>query len=252
MDDDRLWKALADPTRRAILDSLASSAHTTGELVEIFPHLSRFAVMKHLGVLESAGLVSHTRKGRQRFNHLNVVPLRKVYERWVGHLEDAHAASLLRIGDLAEQPESEREPEMNISMRQVEIHQEHHINANAEKVWNILSTRIGEWWRAPYRMFREGSEMTIDLRPGGGLVEQKGDAFVYWALITAVQPGRSIELDGLNGPVQGRFTFSTAEVADGCILKIDHSTIEIDDGEPEGYSGGWTHLANGLKEMAEA
>lgn len=104
MDDDRLWKALSDPTRRAILDNLSSSARTTGDLVDKFPNLSRFAVMKHLGVLESVGLVSHTRKGRQRFNHLNAVPLRKVYERWVGHLEDGFAASLLRIGDLAEQP----------------------------------------------------------------------------------------------------------------------------------------------------
>ena len=250
MDDDRLWKALSDPTRRAILDNLASSAQTTGELVDTFPNLSRFAVMKHLGVLESAGLVSHTRKGRQRFNHLNAVPLRKVYERWVGHLEDGFAASLLRVGDLAEQ--SGKESDMNISMRQVEIHQEHHIQANVDKVWTILTTQIGEWWSVPFRMFRERSEMTLDLRPGGGLVEQKGEAFVYWALITAVHPGKSVELDGLNGPVQGRFTFSITEESDGCLLKIDHSTIEVDDGEPEGYSGGWEHLANGVKELAEA
>lgn len=141
---------------------------------------------------------------------------------------------------------------MNISMRQVEIHQEHHIQANVDEVWTILTTQIGEWWSVPFRMFREGSEMTLDLRPGGGLVEKKGEAFVYWALITAVHSGKSVELDGLNGPVQGRFTFSITEEADGCTLKIDHSTIEVDDGEPEGYSGGWEHLANGLKQLAEA
>ncbi|HEU4898462.1 MAG TPA: metalloregulator ArsR/SmtB family transcription factor, partial [Actinomycetota bacterium] len=75
-----VWRALADPTRRAILDLLADRARTTGELSEAFPEVSRFAVMKHLGVLETAGLVVVRRRGRERWNHLNGVPLREAYE----------------------------------------------------------------------------------------------------------------------------------------------------------------------------
>lgn len=141
---------------------------------------------------------------------------------------------------------------MTTNVRNISIHQEHRIAASTETVWTLLTTRVADWWRTPYRMFREGSEMAVELRPGGGLVEQKGDAFVFWALVTAVHPGKSLELDGLSGMVQGRFTFSIMEDGDGTLLTIDHNTIEIDNGEPEGYSGGWTHLANGLKELAEA
>jgi len=77
-----VWRALADPTRRAILDLLRERPRTTGELTEAFP-TSRFAVMKHLAVLQKAGLVVVRRRGRERWNHLNGVPLRTAYERWM-------------------------------------------------------------------------------------------------------------------------------------------------------------------------
>lgn len=142
---------------------------------------------------------------------------------------------------------------MGTEVRTISIRQEHRITASTEKVWKILTTRIGDWWSVPYRMFREGSEMTLDLRPGGGLVEQQGEAFVFWALVTAVHPGKSLELDGLSGPVQGRFTFSIAADGEHSVLSINHNTTEAAEiGEEEGYSGGWEHLANGLKELAEA
>lgn len=73
---DSVWEALSDGTRRAILDLLRRGACTTTEIVDAFPHLSRFGVMKHIDVLREAGLI-HTRdEGRQRINSLNVVPNR--------------------------------------------------------------------------------------------------------------------------------------------------------------------------------
>jgi DNA-binding transcriptional ArsR family regulator len=101
-DLDILFHALADRTRRAILDLLRKQARTTGELAQAFPKLSRFAVMKHLGVLEEAGLVIARREGRQRWNHLNAVPLRQMYERWVRPYESAWAGSMLNIKRAAE------------------------------------------------------------------------------------------------------------------------------------------------------
>ena len=101
-DLDILFHALADRTRRGILDLLRKQARTTGELAEAFPKLSRFAVMKHLGVLEEAGLVVARREGRQRWNHLNAVPLRQMYERWVRPYESAWAGSMLNIKRAAE------------------------------------------------------------------------------------------------------------------------------------------------------
>ena len=99
---DQVWKALSDPTRRAILDFLRDRSRMTTEIVESFPHLSRFGVMKHLEVLRQAQLVSTREAGRQRVNSLNVVPIRQIYERWVGPFQELWSGELLGIKDMAE------------------------------------------------------------------------------------------------------------------------------------------------------
>jgi DNA-binding transcriptional ArsR family regulator len=99
---DGVWKALSDPTRRAILDLLRALPHTTTEIVDSFPHLTRFGVMKHIEVLRQAQLV-HTREvGRQRLNSLNVVPIRQIYGRWVGPFQELWTSELLRIKEISE------------------------------------------------------------------------------------------------------------------------------------------------------
>lgn len=99
---DAVWKALSDPTRRAILDLLRARPRTTTEIVERFPKLSRFGVMKHLEVLRQAELVRTREAGRQRVNSLNAVPIRQIYERWVGPFQEFWSSELLRIKDIAE------------------------------------------------------------------------------------------------------------------------------------------------------
>jgi DNA-binding transcriptional ArsR family regulator len=101
-DLEHVWKALSDPTRRRILDLIRDEPRTTGWLAEQFPALSRFAVMKHLGVLEGAGLVLVRRRGRERWNYLNAVPLRQIYERWMGPYAELWSSSLLRLKDHVE------------------------------------------------------------------------------------------------------------------------------------------------------
>ncbi len=102
-DLDPVWKALADATRRAILDFLRDRPRTTTEIVETFPHLSRFGVMKHIDVLRQARLVLTREEGRQRMNSLNVVPIRQIYERWVSPFQELWTGELLRIKEFAEQ-----------------------------------------------------------------------------------------------------------------------------------------------------
>ena len=86
---DRVFRALASHHRRAILDVLRDQPLTTGALCGQFPELDRCTVMQHLKVLEEAGLVISVRKGRERWNHLNVAPIQDIHERWIG----PHAAS---------------------------------------------------------------------------------------------------------------------------------------------------------------
>lgn len=114
MDDglDIVFKALADPTRRRILDLLRAGPRTTGDLAGEFESskarggrtgVSRFAVMKHLRVLERAGLVVVQRQGRERYNFLNAVPLRQMYERWVSAYADLWATALVNLKRIVEE-----------------------------------------------------------------------------------------------------------------------------------------------------
>src|SRR5580692_13220029 len=101
-----LWRAMASPWRRRLLDLLAEGPATTGTLASRIPELSRFAVMQHLAVLTDAGVVAARRRGRDRVNYLNPVPLREWYERWVQPVADTGAASLLGLKRAAETGES--------------------------------------------------------------------------------------------------------------------------------------------------
>jgi len=94
---DAVWKALADSTRREILEYLRARPRMTTEVVEQFPELSRFAVMKHLDVLREAGLVTTRTEGRRRLNSLNVIPIRQIYEHWVSGFEDLWASQLVDL-----------------------------------------------------------------------------------------------------------------------------------------------------------
>ena len=103
-DSDQIWKALADPTRRQIPDELRNGSRQTTQLVECFPGLSRFAVMKHLDVLREAGLVQTRSEGRYRWNSLNATPLREILERWIGKYEAFWTNTLLRVKEKARRP----------------------------------------------------------------------------------------------------------------------------------------------------
>ena len=93
-DDDRVFKALADPTRRLVLDRLfARDARTLSEIESEF-EMTRFGVMKHLRVLEEAGLVVTKRSGREKLHFLNPVPIRLIHDRWIDKYTERHASAL--------------------------------------------------------------------------------------------------------------------------------------------------------------
>ena len=91
---DLIFKALGHRARRQILDWLKAESLTTGTLCSRFPELDRCTVMQHLGVLEEAGLVVAERRGRERWNHLDALPIHAIHERWIGPYA-AYAASML-------------------------------------------------------------------------------------------------------------------------------------------------------------
>lgn len=96
---DKVFKALAAATRRALLDQLRDRPKTTGDLCAAFPDLDRCTVMQHLKVLEAADLVIVRREGRERWNHLNTLPIRDIEERWIGPHARHAVDQLARLRD---------------------------------------------------------------------------------------------------------------------------------------------------------
>lgn len=91
--EDAVFRALAAPVRRAILDALKDNPQTTGELCARFPQIDRCTVMQHLKVLEGADLVIAHKVGRVRWNHLNALPIKGIHDRWIG----PHAAGAVNL-----------------------------------------------------------------------------------------------------------------------------------------------------------
>jgi len=97
--DDAVFKALAAPVRRAILDALKDNPLTTGNLCAHFPALDRCTVMQHLKVLTDADLVIAQRKGRERWNRLNPLPIKRIHDRWIGAYAEKAVTLLERLAD---------------------------------------------------------------------------------------------------------------------------------------------------------
>ena len=93
-ENDLIFKALSHRTRRQICDLLKGEPRTTGMLCDLLPELDRCTVMQHLKVLEEAGLVIAEKRGRERWNHLDALPIQAIHERWIGPYA-AYASSML-------------------------------------------------------------------------------------------------------------------------------------------------------------
>jgi DNA-binding transcriptional ArsR family regulator len=93
-DDDRVFKGLADPTRRFLLDRLYERDGRTLSELESELEMTRFGVMKHLRLLEDAGLVVTRRSGREKLHYLNPIPIRLIHDRWINKYRERYVSAL--------------------------------------------------------------------------------------------------------------------------------------------------------------
>lgn len=194
----RVWKALSDPTRRQVIDLLSRRAQTTGELCGAFPRLSRFAVMKHLRVLERAGLVLPRKDGRQVWNHLNAVPLREVYQRWVGEHESMTAGSLLNLKRFVEEPvgaASEAGSGQIAHERSARVEVKLVLAADRERVFAALANDLPGWWARR----RPNSLVTFEPRLGGRLTETWEGGGIVYGEVTMLAPPEALCIQGTLG-----------------------------------------------------
>jgi len=252
---EAIWRALADPTRRRLLDLLRDGPRTTGDLCRPFK-VSRFAVMKHLAILESAGLVVIRRRGRERWNHLNAVPIRQVYERWVKPYADNWAAGLLRIKEFAEAPPKERimpsKSSTNSEFRVLEIELEVSIAAPPARVWKALMEETGQWWPREFFVGPSPKGFIIEPRVGGRMYEDWGNgAGLMWAQVIAYDPPNSIDLLGhltaqFGGPASTQFRIALSEKDKGTVLKLSDTVFgRLSDEKYNQTKEGWSYLLDG-------
>ena len=246
------WKALSDPTRRRLLDLLKRRPRTTGQLVKKFPRLSRFAVMKHLKVLQRASLVLVRRDGRRRWNHLNAVPIRQVYERWVSGFASHSAEALVGLKRFIEgQHEggiAMSEPALSkAGQYSYQIEQEVLVRASRDQVFDALTRDIGKWWA--FRIADKGSELTLEPRVGGRFFEDLGNGEgALWGTVMYIRRPEKIRLNGplgISAPVVSNYIYELVEADGGTLLKLSHRIFgDVDAKVEESHRTGWGKLLN--------
>lgn len=246
-----IWKALSDPTRRQILDLLKERPRTTGELTAAFEHLSRFAVMKHLAVLEGAELVVVRPHGRERWNQLNVVPLQQIYERWLRPYEARWASSLLQLKQFIEEPKGENmmvdQTKAPVMLRRIQVEQEVTINAAPERVFAALTGQVSAWWGAPYLLTDAPQAIILEPTVGGRLYEVSGEGEgALWATVTAIRKNHWLELTGpvgMSGAMHSVVSFALEPKGEATVVKLTHHAVgELGEDTEANYGAGWQEL----------
>lgn len=240
-----LWQVLADPTRRALIDRLAAGAKTTSQLCDGMP-MSRFGVMKHLGILERAGVVVARRHGRLRFNHLNPAPLHALQAQWLSPRASAFARGLAVFSEtMGAQDMASSNPAAESGV--VDVALEWPVAASVQKVWDALFAEPERWWPAEHRLYGADSAMSFQPLLGATLREEKGGQGLVWYSVTALDPLRSVDMIGhlaarFGGPATSMLHIEIAPGAEEgtSLLKLTDSVFgRIGPGLRASLSEGW-------------
>ena len=236
---DEVFRALADPTRRGLLDELFREDGQTLSALQGRLPMTRFGVMKHLRQLEAAGLVVSRRRGREKLHFLNPVPIRLVHDRWVSKYAEPWAASLSDLKSKLEDQQMEKVFEI-------------YIKTTPERLWEAITdteirskytfgTRMSSDWTAGSRvetthpgspgLLGEGENLEVD--PPRRLVQSM---VALW--------GEDVKAEGTS-----RVTWEIEPVGDSCRLTVTHDQLR--EGANEQLYGGWPMILSGLKTYLE-
>ena len=233
---DDVFKALADPTRRSLLDELfREDAQTLSALERRLP-MTRFGVMKHLKQLEEAGLVVTRRRGREKLHFLNAVPIRLIHDRWVSKYAEPWVATLSDIKSTLEG-----------TMEKI---YEIYIKTTPERLWQAITDPD---IRSKYNF---GGRHISDWTPGSRYEMRAGDMLLGEGENVEVDPphrlvqtmvalwGEDVKSEGTS-----RITWEIEQVEDSCRLTVTHDQLR--EGANDQLYGGWPMILSGLKTYLE-
>ncbi len=236
---DAVFRALADPTRRSLLDELFERDGQTLSALEARLPMTRFGVMKHLRVLEEAGLVVTRRRGREKLHFLNPVPIRLVHDRWVSKYAEPWAATLSGLKQRLEEKTMEKVFEIYIkttperlweAITDSEMRRRYNFGVGVETDWTPGSRYEGVHPMAPGPLL-EGENLEVD--PPRRLVQS------FTALWS-----EDAKAEGTS-----RVTWEIEAVGDSCRLTVIHDQLR--EGANAELYGGWPQILSGLKTLLE-
>jgi DNA-binding transcriptional ArsR family regulator len=241
-EEAAVWLALADPSRRKLLDLLRAGPATTGQLAKQFK-VSRIAVMRHLAVLGDAGLVVNRKRGRERWHYLNALPLERLHRRWVGPVEAGWARRLLDL-DVSLAAGSRIPMAGGESELAIDIAQEISFSRPRAEVFSGLS-QVSAWWGPPY-VSPATTDVRLEARLGGRFEEVWGEAGGrLLANVTALEHDRTLELTGPFhfGVVFGVAQFQLEDAGMGTVLHFSHRGIgSVSPEAAATFAQGWSQL----------
>jgi uncharacterized protein YndB with AHSA1/START domain len=236
---DEVFKALADPTRRSLLDELFEQDGQSLSALEARLPMTRFGVMKHLRVLEEAGLLTTRKRGREKLHFLNPVPIRLVHDRWVSKYAEPWAAALTGLKHELEERTMEKVFEI-------------YIKTTPERLWEAI---VDDELRQRYNF---GVGVRSEWMPGSsyeGFHPRAGIAIAAGENLEVEPPRRLVQSfnalwsDEVKGEGTSRVTWEIEQVEDSCRLTVTHD--QLPDGANEELFGGWPMILSGLKTLLE-
>jgi uncharacterized protein YndB with AHSA1/START domain/DNA-binding transcriptional ArsR family regulator len=236
---DLVFRALADPTRRSLLDELFKQDGQSLSALEQRLPMTRFGVMKHLKLLEQAGLVTTKRRGREKLHFLNPVPIRLVHDRWVSKYAEPWAAALSEL-------------KHDLEERTMEKVFEIYIKTTPERLWEAITDPV---LRAKYSF---GVGVSSDWAPGSryeavhaqaGIPISEGENLEVDPPRRLVQSFNALWSDDVKAEGSSRVTWEIEPVGDSCRLTVTHD--ELREGANEELYGGWPMILSGLKTLLE-
>jgi uncharacterized protein YndB with AHSA1/START domain/DNA-binding transcriptional ArsR family regulator len=253
---DEVFKALADPTRRGLLDALFADDGQTLSALEARVEMTRFGVMKHLAVLENAGLVATRRRGREKLHYLNTVPIRLAHDRWVSKYAEPWAATLSRL-------KTDLEDEAMQTVKTVSWAEgtapvaagtavfEVFIKTTPERLWEAITDPK---LRSKYSF---GVETHSDWTPGSdyraavpGVIDiAAGHNIVVEPPRLLVQTFDALWSDEVKAQGTTQVTWEIEPVGTSCRLTVIHD--QLPPGANAELYGGWPMILSGLKTLLE-
>jgi uncharacterized protein YndB with AHSA1/START domain len=236
---DEVFRALADPTRRSLLDELFKrDGQTLSELEARLP-MTRFGVMKHLKVLEEARLVVAKKRGREKLHFLNPVPIRLVHDRWVSKYAEPWASSLTEL---------KRDLEEEVMEKVFEIY----IKTTPERLWQAITD---DAMRQRYNFgvgvqtdWKPGSSYQ-GVHPGAGIAIAEGENVEVDPPRRLVQTMTALWSEEVRSEGASTVTWDIEPVGDSCRLTVTHSDLR--EGANNELYGGWPMILSGLKTLLE-